>query len=190
MQISIILIPVLIFCARILDVSIGTIRIIFIARGMRKLSAVLGFFEVLIWLVAIVQIMNNLNSPIHYIAYAGGFAMGNFVGISIEDRLSMGNVMIRVVTRKDSAELVKFFNQHKYGITVVDAEGSTGPVKIIFTVVRRKNIQKVVGIIKQFNPNAFYTIEDIRFVKEENTYPINISKGPLYRFNELFFKKR
>ena len=101
-------IPALIFCARIIDVSMGTVRVIFVSRGFKYLAPVVGFFEILIWLLAIGQIMQNLSNPVCYIAYAGGFAMGNFVGIHIAEKLSLGLVMIRVITEKDAAPLVDF----------------------------------------------------------------------------------
>ena len=101
--VSLIIIPLLIFVARIFDVTLGTIRIILVSRGVKIPAALLGFFEVLIWLIAIGRVMQNLNNVSNYIAYAGGFAMGNFVGIYIENKLAMGLLSIRVVTAKDAA---------------------------------------------------------------------------------------
>jgi uncharacterized protein YebE (UPF0316 family) len=185
------LIPLLIFLARVADVSIGTIRIMFISRGMRTISSLLGFFEILIWLVAISQIMKNLTNVTNYIAYAAGFGMGNFVGMSIERKLSLGNLMIRAVTKNNGTELVKFLRSKGYGATGVSAEGTTGPVKVIFTVVRRKDVEKVIEIIKKFNPNAFYTIEDIRLVAEHKVFPIYTPYRNLFqRFTDIFQKRK
>lgn len=161
-----IILPSLIFLARIGDVSIGTIRIIFVSKGIKYLAAPLGFFEILIWLLAISQIMQNLSNVYYYIFYAGGFATGNFVGIFIDEKISIGTVGVRIITRKEGDELINQLRKKKYGVTVVDAEGSKGCVKIIFTVVNRQNIQEVVTIVKKYNPKAFYSIEDIRFVSE------------------------
>ena len=110
--------------------------------------------------------MQNLTNVYYYIFYAGGFAIGNLVGIIIEEKLSIGIVGIRIITRQDAGELVNALKKLKYGITVVDAEGSKGKVKIIFTVINRHNIQEVINIVKQYNPKAFYHIEDIRYVSE------------------------
>ena len=185
------LIPLLIFLARIADVSIGTIRIMFISRGMRVVSSLLGFFEILIWLVAISQIMKNLTNITNYIAYAAGFGMGNFVGISIERKLSLGNLMIRTVTKQNGTELVKSLRSKGYGATGVNAQGTAGPVKIIFTIVRRKDVEKVIEIIKRFNPNAFYTIEDIRSVAEQKVFPIHTPHRNFFRkFGALFQKRK
>ncbi|MCF7908600.1 MAG: DUF2179 domain-containing protein [Candidatus Omnitrophica bacterium] len=191
MEINYILIPFLIFLARIIDVTIGTIRIIFVSRGIRFLSAVLGFFEVLIWLIAITQIMKNLSSVSHYIAYAAGFGMGNFVGISIERRILMGNLMIQIVTKKDAVDLVQFMSKQGYGVTSINAQGKDGPVKVIFSVVKRKNLKRVIQIIKKFNPNAFYTIEDMQFVTENNLFPLgNPHRRFLRKHNSSFLKRK
>jgi len=164
------IIPLLIFTARVADVSIGTIRVIFISRGMKYLAPIVGFFEILIWLLAIGQIMKNLSNPACYIAYAGGFAMGNFIGIWIAEKLSLGVVLIRVVTKKDASELVEYLKSADYGVTSVDGHGAAGEVKVVFTMVPRREVQSVIELIKKFNPKAFYSIEEIGFV-EKGIFP-------------------
>ena len=165
------IIPLLIFIARVLDVTLGTIRVIFVSKGFKYLAPVVGFFEIIIWLMAIGQIMSNLNNPACYIAYAGGFAMGNFVGITIAEKLSLGVVLLRVITQKDASDLIESLSSQKYGVTSIDGHGAQGKVNIIFTIVPRKEILKVVEIVKKFNPKAFYTVEDIGFV-EEGIFPM------------------
>lgn len=166
------IIPLLIFLARILDVSIGTLRIIFVSKGLKYLSALLGFFESLVWILAISQVMRHLNNWVTYIAFATGFAAGNFVGVLLEERIAMGNLLIRIITRRDASELVRFLRDSGYGVTSVDATGETGPVKVIFTIAKRRDLEKIIAVIKRFNPNAFYTIEDMRFVKETFLPPL------------------
>jgi uncharacterized protein YebE (UPF0316 family) len=158
--------PLLIFFARVCDVSLGTIRIIFVSKGIKYLAPFVGFFEILIWLLAISQIMQNLTNPYYYIFYAGGFATGNLVGIIIDEKLSIGTVGVRIITRQDAKDLVIALKKTNFGITVVDADGSKGRVKIIFTVVKRQNLAEVINLVKKFNPRAFYSIEDIRYVSE------------------------
>jgi uncharacterized protein YebE (UPF0316 family) len=165
-----IVIPFLIFSARIADVSIGTIRLIFISRGLKYLAPVVGFFEILIWLLAIGQIMKNLSNPVCYIAYAGGFAIGNFVGMWIVEKLSLGVVLIRVVTKRDAAELVEYLKSADYGVTSVDGHGTAGQVKVVFTIVPRREVKSVADLINRFNPQAFYTIEEVGFV-EKGIFP-------------------
>ena len=157
-------IPLLIVIARIFDVTIGTLRIIFVSKGLKLLAPVLGFFEVLIWLLAIGQIMKNLTNPMNYFAYATGFALGTFFGIQVEHMLAMGISMIRVITNKDASKLVQHLRNNGQIVTSLDAEGNHGPVKVFFTIVKRKQQKAIVGEIKKFNPNAFYTIEDISYI--------------------------
>lgn len=160
------LIPLLIFLARVADVTIGTVRLIFVSRGLKYLAPVVGFFEVIIWLLALGQIMTNLTNPVCYVAYAAGFATGNFIGIHIAEKLSLGIVILRVVTRQNAQELVSSLRELDYGVTSVDGEGGSGPVKIVFTVIPRREVEKVVDIVRGFNPQAFYSIEEVGLVKK------------------------
>lgn len=162
-----ILLPLLIFSARILDVTIGTLRIVIIGKGIRKPAVVLAFFEVLIWLIVIHQIIINITNFLHYAAYAAGFATGTYIGMCIEERLSLGNVLVRVITAKEGSELAVFLRSHGYRVTDLDAESNEGHVRIIFLVEKRKNLDHITGVIKEFNPNAVYTVEDVRSISDE-----------------------
>jgi uncharacterized protein YebE (UPF0316 family) len=161
-----VVLPLLIFFSRILDVSIGTMRLIFVSKGYKYIAPVLGFFEVIIWLVAISQIMQNLNNIMAYIAYGAGFAMGNYLGIVMEERMSIGTVLIRVMPKTETNDLIQRLRHHEFAVTTVDVEGMTGKTKMIFSIVNRKYIGDYVDIVQKFNPKAFYTIEDIKSVKE------------------------
>jgi uncharacterized protein YebE (UPF0316 family) len=108
--------------------------------------------------------MGNINNFACYFGYAAGFATGNYVGLRIEERLAMGNLLIRVISHKDANQLIKNLNIKGYGATVVDAEGSMGKVQLIYSIVKREYLPDVVAIIQEFNPKAFYSIEDIRKV--------------------------
>ncbi|MFA5239582.1 MAG: DUF2179 domain-containing protein [Phycisphaerae bacterium] len=178
------ILPVLIFVARVADVSMGTMRVIFVSRGLKYMAPVVGFFEILIWLLAIGQIMANLSNPACYIAYAGGFAMGNFVGIHIAEKLSLGVVNIRVVTQRDASELMERLTACGYGVTSLAGHGTAGEVKVLFTIVPRREVLKVVELIKQFNPKAFYSIEEVGFV-EEGIFPAKRA-GSFFGLSEMF----
>jgi len=173
-------IPFLIFLARILDVTIGTLRITFVSRGLKYLAAPLGFIEMLIWVLAISQVMQHLNSWSTYIAYALGFGMGNYIGLLLEERLAMGSLIIRTITPHQKASgLTTALWEAGFGVTSVDARGETGPMKVIFTVARRRNLEKVINLIKKIDPNAFYTIEDVRFFHETMpTHPLRRQRRP------------
>ena len=159
---SYVIIPLLIFLSRILDQSIGTMRIVFVARGYHKLAPLMGFFEVTIWLLAIRQIMVHIDDPICFIAYGGGFAMGNYAGLKIEERLSLGLVILRIVFRADSSEFTAYMAEKGYGYTAVNGEGSRGNVKILFSVIKRNRLKEVLSKLSITNPRSFYTIEDVK----------------------------
>ena len=161
-----VLMPVLIFLARICDVSIGTMRIIFVSKGKRNIAPILGFFEVLIWITAISKIMQNLDNYINYIAYAAGFATGNYVGMIIEEKLAMGIQMVRIFAHERGPELVQTLNGNGYGATVVEAHGAREKVHLIYTIVQRNELDSVLKVITTFNPKAFFTIEDIKAANE------------------------
>jgi len=161
--INYIIVPALICLARICDVSLGTIRIITVSKGMKSLAAGLAFFEIIIWLFAIGQIMQNLTNIANYIAYATGYAVGNYVGIYIEEKLSLGIIMLRIITKKKADDLIAFLKSAGYGVTRMKAEGACGPVDVIFTIIKRREYKTVAEIIKKFNPKAVYTVEDVKF---------------------------
>jgi len=166
-----VVLPVLIFLARITDVSLGTVRLIFVSRGYKYLAPFAGFFEVLIWILVIGQIMQNLANPICYIAYAGGYATGNFVGLLIAEKLSLGVVLVRVITAKPARELVDRLRESRYGVTAIDGQGANGPVQLVFTIVRRREVRTVIGLVQKFNPRAFYSIEEVDSV-ERGVFPV------------------
>ncbi len=158
-------IPLLIFISRIADVSIGTIRLIFISKGMRNYAPILGFFEVLIWLLAVKKVVTDVADPLTYIAYCGGFAMGTYVGMWIEDKITEGKVLARVMTKQFDVLTTELI-ENNYHFTSVDAQGKHGEVKIFFLVVNKHKINELMNLIKKITPAAFYTLEDVRYAKE------------------------
>ena len=156
------LLPVLIFFARVLDVSIGTMRIVFLSRGMRLLAPVFGFFEVLIWLIAISRIMGNLTSWVNYVAYASGFAAGNYVGMYLENRLAMGLLSVMIITRDDASTLVGMFKERRFGVTQVAGQCAQGEVRVIYVIIKRRDLDRVFRMLAQHRPDAFVVVNDIR----------------------------
>jgi uncharacterized protein YebE (UPF0316 family) len=161
-----VVLPLLIFFARILDVSIGTMRLIFVSKGMKYLAPVLGFFEVTIWLLAIGQIMQHLDNALCYVAYGLGFAMGNYLGIVLEEKMSIGTVLIRVIPQKETTQLSNVLRESGFGVTEVDVEGMKGKVKMILSIINRKDIRDFIDKVNIYNPKAFYTIEDVNSIKD------------------------
>ncbi|MEA1886401.1 MAG: DUF2179 domain-containing protein [Bacteroidota bacterium] len=164
---SYLVLPLLIFVARIADVSLGTIRIIFVARGMRNIAPVIGFFEILIWLLAISRIFKDLDNWVAYLAYAGGFAAGNYIGMLLEERLAIGHEMIRVITKTEAGELVMALKDSGFGVTSIKATGVEGEVGVVYIIVKRSMVKPVLKIINDYNPRALYTIEGVKLVNRE-----------------------
>ncbi len=154
--------PALIFLARVIDVSLGTLRTVAISRGLKGRAAFLGFFEVLIWLSAITYILQHLTTITNYFAYAGGFATGNYVGLKIEEKVALGLLGVTIITNRDARELIKHLKEHQFGITSVSAMGSTGRVRIVYSVIRRKNLNELRELVERFHPNAFMAIQNVR----------------------------
>jgi uncharacterized protein YebE (UPF0316 family) len=159
------LLPLFIFCLRICDVTLDTMRIIFMTKGYKSLAPVIGFFEILIWIFAISRTMQNLhNNWLCYFAYAGGFATGNYVGMLLDEKLAIGHEIIRVISKVNSMGMTGVLRGAGFGVTTVKAMGMEGEVEIIFVVVNRKNLKNAIEIIQNNNPAAFFTIENVHFV--------------------------
>lgn len=180
-----VVVPVLIFLARVCDVTLGTLRFIFIAKGMRKLAPLLGFVEVLIWVLAVREVMVNLRNIACFLAYGGGFAMGNYVGMWLEEKLSIGMALVRVVFKTDPTPLMEFMKNNDLGYTIVKGEGTREKVKILFSVVKRKDLDHIFAAIATFNNHAFYTVENIRSASE-GIFPLAEKSV----FAKLFWKHR
>lgn len=161
-----VVLPILVFCARVLDVTLGTMRIIYVSRGKKHLAPVLGFVEVFIWIAMVSQIVHSANNIVAYLAYAAGFAAGNFVGMYIEDRLALGTLVVRAFVQYQAAELQTHLRTAGYGVTTVDAHGASGEVTLLYTIVPRRKLVEVLAIIHQTHPHAFLSIEDVRSTQE------------------------
>ncbi len=166
---SYLLLPFLIFLARITDVSINTIRIIYVLGGRRLTATILGFFESFIWLMAIRQIFEHLDNWICYVAYPGGFATGIFVGMIIEERIAYGKVIVRIITRKDVNDLIGYLNKKRFRYTHVNAEGPDGKENLVFTVLERESLEILLYKLKDILPTAFYTVEKVNRAAEVGT---------------------
>lgn len=154
--------PLAVFVAEMSVVTLGTLRIIFVARGRRLLAPLLGLFEVSIWLFAIGQTMQNLSNPACFAAFAGGFSAGNFFGVLIEKRLALGTAVVRVITRKDGSGLAERLAEAGYGVTLFDGQGATGPVKMVLTVVPRRDLPAVTGLLRAADPGVFLSVDEIQ----------------------------
>jgi uncharacterized protein YebE (UPF0316 family) len=153
--------PFYIFAAEVCVVTLSTMRTIFVARGMKFSAPLLGLFEVSIWLFAIGEVMKNLNDWHCAAAFAGGFTLGNFLGILLEEKLALGSVGVRMITHIDPSRLIDALRAADYGVTSIDARGATGPVQVIYTVIKRKELERVLQIARRFHPNVFYSVDEL-----------------------------
>jgi uncharacterized protein YebE (UPF0316 family) len=154
--------PILVFFARILDVTLGTLRIILLGKGKRLLPPLLGFVEVFIWIVVVSHLVQNVSNLPGYLAYAAGFVTGTYVGTLIEKRLAIGTLIVRVIVSGDTGILVRSLIDAGYGVTFFDAYGANGPVKVIYTVINRKELEDVIRRLQTGHPHVFYTVEEAR----------------------------
>lgn len=151
----------LIFILRIVDVSIGTVRLVVLWRGQIRLASVLGFFESLTWVTAASFVFANLGDPPQMVAFAGGFGMGVLVGGLVERRLAMGNVFVRVVAPLDTDWIGPRMRAAGYPVTVINAEGRDGEVRLSLMVLPRKHLKEALALIGEINPDAFVTVEEV-----------------------------
>jgi uncharacterized protein YebE (UPF0316 family) len=175
---SFVILPLLIFIARIGDVSINTIRIIYMLGGRRVTATLLGFFEAFIWLMAISQIFEHLNNWVCYVAYPGGFAMGVLVGMIIEERIAYGKVVIRIITRKNLDEMLSYFKLRKHRFTIINGHGPEGDESVVFTVIKREYLDDVLQKLKILLPTAFYTVEGVKAAAESGALPETAGRYP------------
>jgi uncharacterized protein YebE (UPF0316 family) len=156
-----------------------------LSKSIRYIVPFIGFGEVMIWLIAISQIMKNLHNPACFIAYASGYSMGIFVGIKIEERLALGLQIMRVITAANPDKLISALVQNNFGVTTMDGQGAKGPVKILLVVVKRKDIVLVKKLIEETNPHSFYSVEDIRNVSH-GVFPGNNNSSRLDYLKKVF----
>jgi uncharacterized protein YebE (UPF0316 family) len=156
----------LIFGLRLIDVSLGTVRLIMISRGRRKIAPLLGFVEVTIWVVAISQVITNLDNIFNILGYSGGFAVGTLVGMWIEDKLALGHVEISIFSTTRGRKIVRKLRQADYGVTELTGNGRTGVVNFITTIVPRRDVKNIFQLVNRIDPKSFIAVDDMKAVKQ------------------------
>jgi uncharacterized protein YebE (UPF0316 family) len=150
-----------IFVARVIDVSLGTLRTVSVVRGKRKLAFVFGFAEVLVWTVVVAQVITNLDRAAYVVAFALGFATGTTVGISLERWFAMGEQVIRVFTPLGPA-VASTLRQRGFRVTEFLGTGRDGKVSLLFIQIPRRQANMVASIAREVDPTCYYTVEDVR----------------------------
>ena len=171
--------PVLIFVARLVDVSLGTIRMICVTRGQRLAAVVLGFFEILVWIAAVSQVIGHLGQLSNMLAYAGGFAVGNALGMWIETRIAMGVQTVCLVSRGTSNAVAETLRFADFQVTTLHGNGCDGPVAIATVVLPRRQTATAIRLARQVDPDLVVTVEDVRESSVVRTAPYGGGKSPL-----------
>jgi uncharacterized protein YebE (UPF0316 family) len=154
-----------IFLLRIADMSLDTLRVMMIIRGKKLIAWVLGFFQAVIFIVAIASVLQNLDNPINLIAFAAGFATGIVVGMWIEERLAIGHIQMNIVSPSRGSAVAEKLRHEGYATTEIPARGKDGMVTMLSCGVLRRNVRKVINLVNQVDPNAFITTEDLQPVR-------------------------
>jgi len=154
--------PLIIFFGRILDVSLGTLRIVFVAKGAKNIAPIVGFVEVFIWIVIIAQVFAHADGFVSYFSYAAGYAAGTYIGLTVENKIGFGYIKIRMYSKLPGHGLVASLNHQGFGATLIKAEGAVAKVDIVEVVLRRTDLRAVEKQMRQHDSTAFYIIEDVR----------------------------
>jgi len=154
----------LIFGMRLTDQTLGTMRIVMLVQGRRALASVLGFFESLVWLLAAAQVLTNLESPLRMIAFAAGFGAGTALGGTMEGWIGLGKSLMRIISPVDNPPVAEQLRAAGFGATVVEGEGLTGSVRIVFTIIPRRRFGEVSRLVHSIDPDAFVTSEMVKTI--------------------------
>lgn len=152
----------LIFCLRIVDVSVGTLRVMYMVRGERRKAVPLAFFESLIWVFAISRIMKQVDNVANMAAFAAGFAAGTLVGMTLERWIASGFVLLRVISDVGREKLAGEVRSAGFGVTVLTGEGREGEQEILFIVALRRRAQELLALIRRVDDGAFVTMEPVQ----------------------------
>lgn len=163
---------------RIADVALGTLRIAMLVRGRRRLAGTFSFFEALVWLLAAAQVLTNLDSPVQFVAYAVGYALGTVLGVSLERWIAIGDTLLRVVAPVDSARSADLLREAGFVVTELNARGRDGEVRIILTVIPRRRMKQALRIVADANPEAFVTFEATTPVRVASAHSSRMGMHP------------
>ncbi len=156
--------PIIIGLLRVGDVSLATVRMMLIMRGIRWPVPLIAFVEVLIWVLAVGSAIQNLQSGWHLVGYAGGFAAGNLVGMWVEEKLAFGFASLRIVSSDPGVEVATVLRDRGCGVTQFFGRGKSGDVEVLYTVVRRRDLPAILALVRERDPESFITIEETKSV--------------------------
>jgi uncharacterized protein YebE (UPF0316 family) len=151
----------LIFFARVADVSLGTLRTLYVNAGLKLLAALAGFFQMLVWVFAVAGLVNDLNDYVRIFLFASGFSVGTILGIWIEEKIALGFRAIRIMNHSDDVSLAPLLRNHGYNVTQMDAQGYSNKVEVIIAILSRKEIKGFIQLVKESTSDVYYTIEKV-----------------------------
>lgn len=154
-----------IFFAKVSDVTLATVRMIMVVKGRRIQAALIGFFEIIIYVLAIGKVLSGLNNPINVIAYALGFATGNYLGIFVEEKMALGSIIVQVISQGNSMQIAERLREEGFGVTVVEGYGRQGMQHLLNIMMQRKSLHKLYQIVDEHDKKAFVTVTDARTIK-------------------------
>jgi uncharacterized protein YebE (UPF0316 family) len=164
-----------IFLLRVCDVSLGTLRTISVVNGRLRLSVALGFFEILLWVTAISQVILRVREhPALVLAYAGGFATGNAVGILLERRLALGSCVVRLISKQGEA-IASALTSFGQVVGVFQSELGGEQARLVFATLSRRDLPKAVAKAREIDPHLFYVVE--RFSEASHFTPLPAATG-------------
>lgn len=161
---NLILAFIAVFGLRVVDVSLATLRTVYILQGRRIRASVIGFFEVLIWIFVISQVVAAISSWILMVAYAGGFATGTYVGLWLESRFAIGYSQLRIISRDHGEEIATALWAENFGATVVRGHGRYGAIDLIFSILPRRFITRCVALASEIDDDCFVSVSDSRYL--------------------------
>jgi uncharacterized protein YebE (UPF0316 family) len=163
--------PLVVFLLRVTDVSMATVRMLLIMRNRRLLAPMIGFLEILIWVTAIGIVVQHLQSPLHVIGYAAGFATGNYLGLRLEERLALGLATVRAMVRSGGGALATTLREAGFGVTEMLGTGKEGPVEVLYSVLPRRQVTHCLALIDEGAPDSFVVVDEPRRVRRGWQYP-------------------
>jgi uncharacterized protein YebE (UPF0316 family) len=163
--------PLVIFCMRVTDVTLDTLRVLLMVRNAKVLVPIIGFVQVSIWVIAVTAVVQNLHSPLHVIGYSGGFATGNLVGMLIEERLALGLATMHTMVRQGGGQVATALRERGFAVTEMEGRGKDGPVEVLYSVISRRKVASYIGMVERVAPRSFVVVDEPRTVRGGSMFP-------------------
>lgn len=154
----------IILFAKIVEVSLQTVRVVLITKGEKTIGAIIGFFEVIIWIVVASTVITGLaEDPLKAVFYALGFALGNFFGSMLEEKIGLGVSEVQIIVKEEHGiELAQFIRSQGYAVTVIEGNGLNQKRHVLYAMIPRKQVRELSKQIKSYQDNSVITVHEIK----------------------------